>query len=368
MTGKRPTITDVARHAAVSKATVSAVLNDSPAVKSDTRDRVLAAIDLLNYRPTQQAGSKLLGKYKSIALLIKEYDNPYYDEVTDGVRAQAEAQGYMLFVMSSEGSYDSERRAVEWLRDKGIDGLIAAPVAGEDSDLSHFFELKRRNFPLVFLEQVRGVSASLVDLENVSASQKAVEYLFGLGHRRVAHFAGPTYSAHSQERVDGVRRAYSGTHLVFRADDIISAGAHFEDGHRAGHAFFSSRAESDRPTAVTCYNDLVAMGLCKALKELDISCPEDVSVVGFDDIRFSENYAVPLTTVRVPKFEMGNIATQMLIKHIESKQSVTPQRVYLEAAIVVRASAAPPRAAAVRIPAIPPQLAALTTTLNVEEL
>jgi LacI family transcriptional regulator len=344
MTGKRPTITDVARHAAVSKATVSAVLNDSPAVKNDTRDRVLAAIDLLNYRPTQQAGSKLLSKYKSIALLIKEYDNPYYDEVTAGVRAQAESQGYMLFVMSSEGSYDSERRAVEWLRDKGIDGLIAAPVMGEDSDLSHFFELKRRNFPLVFLEQVRGVSASLVDLENVSASQKAVEYLFGLGHRRVAHFAGPAYSAHSQERVDGVRRAYSSTHLVFRPEDIIPAGAHFEDGHRAALSFFQSHNEADRPTAVTCYNDLVAMGLCSGLRELGIRCPEDVSVVGFDDIRFSEFYVVPLTTVRVPKFEMGDIATQMLIKQIESKQSVSPQRVYLEASVVIRASAAPPRA------------------------
>jgi LacI family transcriptional regulator/LacI family repressor for deo operon, udp, cdd, tsx, nupC, and nupG len=326
----------------VSKATVSAVLNDNPAVKSDTRDRVLSAIDLLNYRPTQQAGSKTLSRYKSIALLIKEYDNPYYDEVTAGVRSQAEEQGYMLFVMSSEGSYDAERRAVEWLRDKGIDGLIAAPVLGEDSDLSHFFELKRRNFPLVFLEQVRGVSASLVDLENVSASQKAVEHLFSLGHRRVAHFAGPAYSAHSHERVEGVHRAYSSTHLIFESQDIVNAGAHFEDGYQAGLAFFQSRAIEDRPTAVTCYNDLVAMGLCKALQDLGIRCPEDVSVVGFDDIRFSENYSVPLTTVRVPKFQMGDIAAQMLIKHIESKQTVTPQRVYLEATMVIRASTAPP--------------------------
>jgi LacI family transcriptional regulator/LacI family repressor for deo operon, udp, cdd, tsx, nupC, and nupG len=207
-----------------------------------------------------------------------------------------------------------------------------------------------------------------VDLENVGASQKAVEYLFGLGHRRIAHFAGPAYSAHSQERVDGVHRAYSSTHLVFRAEDIVPAGAHFEDGLRAGHAFFASRPESDRPTAVTCYNDLVAMGLCKALDELGIGCPDDVSVVGFDDIRFSENYSVPLTTVRVPKFQMGDLATQMLIKHIESKQSVSPQRVYLDASIVIRASAGPPRTSPVRIPAITPQLAALTTTLNVEEL
>src|SRR5438270_4418655 len=219
MTGKRPTISDVARQTGVSKATVSAVLNDSEAVSIDTRDRVLAAIESLNYRPSQQSGVRAATRYRSIALIIKEYDNPYYDEVTAGVREYAEAQGYMLFVVSSEGSYAAEKCAVQLLREKGVDGLIAAPVMDEQADLSHFYELKRRNFPFVFLEQVRGVPASLVDLENVGASQKAVEYLFALGHRRVAHLAGPEYPLHSEERADGVRRAYSSTHLVLDPED-----------------------------------------------------------------------------------------------------------------------------------------------------
>lgn len=352
MTEKRPTITDVATHAGVSKATVSAVLNDGQTVKSDTRDRVLAAIDLLNYRPTQQTGARSPRRYRSIALLIKEYDNPYYDEVTAGVRAYAETQGYMLLVVSSEGSYAAERRAVEMLRDKEVDGLIAAPVLDEHADLSHFFELKRRNFPFVFLEQVRGVPASLVDIENVGASRKAVEYLLALGHRRVAHFAGPAYSAHSQERVDGVHRAYSSTHLVFTPDDIVPAGAHFEDGYRAGLSLFRSRKQAESPTAVTCYNDLVAMGLCQALAEQGLRCPEDVSVIGFDDIKFCESFSVPLTSVRVPKFEMGDLAAQMLIRHIESNQAVTPRKVYLDARLVVRRSTAPPSHASVALPAL----------------
>ncbi|HET9775174.1 MAG TPA: LacI family DNA-binding transcriptional regulator [Gemmatimonadaceae bacterium] len=342
MTDKRPTISDVARQTGVSKATVSAVLNDSDAVGSDTRDRVLAAIELLNYRPTQQSGVRAATRFRSIALVIKEHDNPYYDEVTAGVRAFAETQGYMLFVVSSEGSYSSEKRAVELLREKGVDGLIAAPVMDEHADLSHFYELKRRNYPFVFLEQVRGVPASLVDLENVSASQKAVEYLFSLGHRRVAHFAGPQYSLHSEERADGVRRAYSSTHLVLAPEDIIDAGAHFDDGYRCGRELFESRQRDDWPTAITCYNDLVAMGLVKAIMDLGLKVPDDVSVIGFDDIRFSEIFLVPLTTVRVPKLEMGSRAAQMLIDHIESRQAVTPQRHYLDATLVVRASTGPP--------------------------
>ncbi|HJP84908.1 MAG TPA: LacI family DNA-binding transcriptional regulator [Gemmatimonadaceae bacterium] len=341
MAEKRPTISDVARQTGVSKATVSAVLNDSDEVNIDTRDRVLAAIELLNYRPTQQSGVRAATRYRSIALIIKEYDNPYYDDVTAGVREYAESQGYMLFVVSSEGSYSAEKRAVELLREKGVDGIIAAPVMDQHADLSHFYELKRRNFPFVFLEQVRGVPASLVDLENVSASQKAVEYLFSLGHRRVAHFAGPQYSLHSEERANGVRRAYSSTHLVLAPADIIAAGAHFEDGYRCGRELFESRARSDWPTAITCYNDLVAMGLVKAITDLGMTVPNDVSVIGFDDIKFSEIFLIPLTTVRVPKFDMGNRAAQMLIAHIESREAVPTQRHYLDATLVVRASTAP---------------------------
>jgi LacI family transcriptional regulator len=342
MKEKRPTINDVARHTGVSKATVSAVLNNSGVVKSDTRNRVLAAIELLNYRPTQHSARSAGRHHKSIALLIKEHDNPYYDDITAGVRAHAEQHGYVLFVVSSEGAYGAEHRAVELLRDKDVDGLIAAPVLDEHADLSHFFDLKRRNFPFVLLEEIRGVPASLVDVENIGASQLAVEYLFSLGHRRVAHFAGPAYSAHSQDRVDGVRRAYSSTNLVFADEDLIETGAHMAEGYRCARELFSTRPERDWPTAVTCYNDLVAMGVCRALADLGIRCPEDVSVIGYDDISFCESFSVPLTSVRVPKFEMGQIAAQLLVRHIESKEALPPQKVYLDAKLVVRSSTAPP--------------------------
>ena len=343
MPDRRPTINDVAKQTGVSKATVSAVLNDSPSVKTETRNRVLAAIELLNYRPTQQNRVGAERRHKSIALLIKEYDNPYYDEVTAGVRSHAEKEGYVLFVVSSEGAYEAEHRAVTLFRDKDVDGLIAAPVLDKHADLSHFFELKRRNFPFVLLEEVRGVPASLVDVENISASQQAVEYLFSLGHHRVAHFAGPAYSTHSQERADGFRRAYSASHLVLGDTDVIETGAHLEDGYRCARELFESRSPGDRPTAVTCYNDLVAMGVCKALRDIGLDCPGDVSVIGYDDISFCESLAVPLTTVSVPMFDMGRIAAEMLVAHIESRKILPPRKVYLESKLVIRASSAPPR-------------------------
>jgi len=337
MKTQRATITDVARQAGVSKATVSAVINDSPSVKGSTRDRVLSAIDVLNYRPSQITRTTAR-KTKSIGLLIKEIDNPYYAEVVLGARSHANEQGYTLLVASSEGEYDAERRAVELLQAKDVEGLIATPVLDEHADLSHFFELKRRNFPFVLLEEVRGVRASLVDVDNRDASRKAVEYLIRQGHTRIVHFTGPRYSMHSEERLDGVRHACSASHLIFHDDDAIEAGAHLADGYRAALACFRKRTGAARPTAVTCYNDLVAIGVCRALYELGLRIPDDVSVIGFDDIPLLEYLPVPLTTVRMPKAAMGEVAAQMLIRHIESRTAVPPQKVVLEAELVTRAS------------------------------
>jgi LacI family transcriptional regulator len=338
MTTDRATITDVARQAGVSKATVSAVLNDTGSVKESTRERVLEAIERLNYRATQLGGRIGARKAKSLGIVIKEIDNPYYAEVVLGARSRAQEAGYTLVVVSSEGEYDAERRAVELLQSKDVDGLIAMPVLDEQGDLSHFFELKRRNYPFVLLEAVRGVPASLVDVDNVDASRRAVEHLIDLGHTRIVHFAGPSYSMHTHERLDGVRRACSASHLIFGDDDVVTAGAHLDGGYRAGLAYFRDLAGDERPTGVTCYNDLVAIGLCRALSELGLRVPEDVSIVGFDDIPLTEFVQVPLTTVRVPKFRMGELAAEMLIRHVESKAVVPPQRAYLDSQLVVRRS------------------------------
>jgi LacI family transcriptional regulator len=353
MSRNRPTISDVARHAGVSKATVSAVLNDSGAVRGATRDRVLAAIELLNYRPSQLAAGAAAAarRGRCLGVVVKELDNPYYAEIIAGARGVADARGYTLLVLSSEGGHEAERRGVELLRARDVDGFLVTPVLGEHTDLSHFFELKRRNIPFVLLEQVLGVPASLVDIDNVEASRRATDYLIGLGHARIAHFGGPAYSMHSLERVHGVRRACAASRLLFGDDDVVRAGAHLDGGYQAALAFFRARDVEDRPTAVTCYNDLVAVGACRALAELGLRVPDDVSVVGFDDIPLAEYLPAPLTTVRVPKTEMGRIAAELLVEHIESHQAVAPQKVYLESSVVVRASTAPPAGAA-RAPAV----------------
>jgi LacI family transcriptional regulator/LacI family repressor for deo operon, udp, cdd, tsx, nupC, and nupG len=330
---------DVARLATVSKATVSAVLNDSGVVKPSTRERVLNAIELLNYRASPVVnGSGSTNGQKSLGLVIKEMDNPYYGEVVAGARGVAEQNGYTLFVASSEGDYESERRAVDQLRAKGIDGLIVTPVLHAQTDLSHLFDLKRRNYPFVLIEQVMGVRASIVDVENVEAARRAAAHLIELGHTRLIHLAGPAYSMHSQERIDGTVRACSASHLKFTDEHIVRAGAHLADGYRAGLAYFGACPAETRPTGVTCYNDLVAAGFYRALAELGLRVPDDVSVVGFDDIPLAEYLTPPLTTIRMPTARMGAIAAEMLIKHVEAHSVLAPQHAMLESELIARAS------------------------------
>jgi LacI family transcriptional regulator len=329
----RPTIEDVARRAGYSKATVSAVLNDSPSVKASTRARILDVMDELNYRP-RNAGRNGDREQRSLGLVIKEIDNPYYAEVVAGARSAANKKGYSVQIGTSEGDPDAEKRLVDVFRAKDIDGLIIIPVISEQADLSYVFELNRRNIPYVLLEEVRGIQASVIDVDNIEASKRAAKYLIDSGHEKIVHFAGPQYSMHSEERLEGVRRAYSESSLVFSDDIVVPAGAHLADGYRAGKAYFG-RGEN-RPTGVTCYNDLVAIGLMRALGELGLRVPEDVSVIGYDDIEILEYLPTPLTSIRVPKFEMGQKAAELLIQQLEAHKKVPPQKIHLQAELVVR--------------------------------
>jgi len=338
---KDATIGDVAEHAGVSKSTVSAVLNDRDIVKDTTRQRILDSIETLNYRPRGSArrGFKAPSG-QSIGFIIKEADNPYYSEVTVGIQEVASEQGYLTFVSSSEGQFDDEKQIVKQFSNKDLDGLIITPILNKDTDLSHIFELKRNNIPFVLLEGVQGIHAHLVDIDNVEASCRAVRHLIELGHERIVHFAGPEYSKHSDERIEGVRRAFSRSPLIFGSDSIVRAGDSFDEGHQAVREFFAD--DGADVTAITCYNDLVALGAMKGLRDLGYDVPEDVSVIGFDDLNLLDYVSIPLTTVHVPKQEMGRQATRLLLEQIRGNGATSPQRISLNADLMVRSSTASP--------------------------
>ena len=308
-------------------------------MKDSTRRKVNRAIDELNYRPRAAAQNGFQADLnKSIGLIIKESDNPYFADVIAGARNRGNEEGYTILSASSEGNYDTEQQIVDVFKNKDVDGLVIIPVLDKNADLSYLFDLKRRNFPFVLLEEVKGVQASLVDIDNEEASKMAAQHFLDEGHERIVHFAGPEYSMHSMERVRGMRQAFSESPHVFSDDLVVQAGAHLSDGYQTGKEYFGELPVEERPTGVICYNDLVAVGLMRALRELEIDVPGEVAVIGCDDIELAQYVSTSLTSIRIPKFEMGYRAVDILIDRVELDQTPAPEKIHLDAELVQRES------------------------------
>ena len=334
------TIADVAKKAGCSMGTVSAVINGRLSVRPSTRQSVLNAIKELNFRPASSAKnlkSRESGQ-KSIGLVIRELDNPFYTDIALGVKECADANGYTLLISSSEGCHEHEECIVDMLSRKGISGAIIAPVLDGNSEIEHLFRLKMVNFPFVLLEEVKGIQANVVCIDNISATKQIVKYLADSGYDRIIHFSGPTHASHTYERIDGFRRGFSESRLVFDDSLVVPVGAHFQDGLTKGLEYFQESGHRQYPLAVVCYNDLVAWGLLSALSQLKIDVPDQVAIVGNDDIEIAKHCARPLTTISTPRKELGKKAAEILINTVESKNNREVSKTLLATKMVVRES------------------------------
>jgi LacI family transcriptional regulator len=337
---KKVTIDDVARRAGVSKATVSAVLNHKNVVRAETRALILKAIKDLRYRPRPSARSlkRVSTDRATIHLLVRELDNPFYSTLALGVIQYATEKGYLAMVTSSEGSHVREEEITQAFAHREIKGAIIAPVLQGTAEIEHLFRLKMINFPFVLLEKVAGIRANVVGIDNIRAMHDVMKYLINNGHTRIVHFAGPEHASHTYERIEGFKRAYMECNLAFTDDLIVHAGAHLESGYERCLEYFSERRPAEYPTALVCYNDLVALGVMSALHKLGISVPDTVSVVGNDDIPVAQHMPIALTTVRAPMLELGRKAAEVLIANIEAQQPLPVENVVMEGEFVVRGS------------------------------
>lgn len=339
---KRITIVDVAERAGVSKGTVSAVINAKNNVHQATKDHVLKVMKELNFRPSGMARHlKSGGQDKSIGIIIKDLNYPFYTTIATGARQYANSKGYSVVVTSSENDHEYEKRLTHLFSTRDIKGTIIAPLVEGTAEIEHLFQLKRINYPFVLLEAVKGIHANVVAIDNLKAIKKAVQYLMGIGHTRLVHFAGPPQSSHTQERIDGFRQAFSESTLIFNKNMIVPIGSHYEESFSKTLEYFKDRPREDYPTAIVCFNDQQALGVIMALREARIRIPEDISIVGNDDIYYASMYPIPLTTIKAPQHEIGRKAAEILIRMIESATPFQPERVVLETEFVVRQSTRP---------------------------
>jgi LacI family transcriptional regulator/LacI family repressor for deo operon, udp, cdd, tsx, nupC, and nupG len=336
---KKVTIDDVAKRAGVSKGTVSAVINAKNTVKSGTRNHILEIMKELNFRPKGVARNLKNGATdKSIGIIIKDLSYPFYTAIALGVKEYANSKGYSVIVTSSENDHNCEKKFSHFFSSKDIKGAIIAPIVEGDSEIEHLFKLKMINYPFVLLEDVKGIQANVVAIDNIKAIKKAVKYLIDNGHQKIVHFAGPLHSSHTQERIEGFRHAFSERTLVFNKEMIVHIGSQYDESFTRTMEYFKDKKRKDYPTAIVCFNDQQALAVMMALKELNIQVPEDISIVGNDDIYYARIYPVPLTTISAPKAEIGRTAAEILIRNIESSSLLMPEKVILDTEFIVRES------------------------------
>lgn len=336
---KKITIEDVARKAGVSKGTVSAVMNARTTVRTETRDHVLEVMKELHFRPQGIARNLRNGNQdKCIGIIIKDVNYPFYTAIASGARDYASSKGYSLLITSSENNQQTEKRFSQFFAAKDVKGAIIAPLVEGTAEIEHLFKLKMINYPFVLLEDVRGIQANVVAIDNSRAIKHAVKYLMEHGHTRIVHFAGPPSSSHTEERIEGFRHAFSESTLAFTKEMIVSIGSRHEESYGNTLEYFRNRPRSKYPTAIVCFNDQQALAILTALKELSIRVPDDISIIGNDDIAYAKIYPVPLTTIRAPQREIGRRAAELLIRNIESSKLLPVERVVLETELIVRES------------------------------
>jgi DNA-binding LacI/PurR family transcriptional regulator len=336
---KRITIVDVAKKAGVSKGTVSAVINGKNTVKSATRNQILGVMKELNFRPKGVARNLKNGSQeKSIGIIIKDLNYPFYTAIASGAKEYANSKGYSVLITSSENDHEEEQKLSHLFATKDIKGTIVAPIVEGASEIEHLFKLKMINYPFVLLEDVKGIQANVVAIDNLRAIKRAVKYLIESGHTKIVHFAGPPSSSHTQERNEGFRHAFSESTLAFNKQMIVSIGSNHDESFAKTIEYFKNLRREEYPTAIVCFNDLQALAVMTALKEINIKVPEEVSIIGNDDIYYAKMYPVPLTTIRAPQREIGRKAAEILIRNIESNSAFPPERVVLETEFIIRES------------------------------
>ncbi|MEG9295407.1 LacI family DNA-binding transcriptional regulator [Mangrovibacillus sp. Mu-81] len=310
------TIKDVAKLSGVAVSTASYALNNSTKVSEKTRQKVLAAAKQLNYQKNGLASDLKRTSTNTIALILSDLSGPYYSELIKGVQDVASTNGYDLIACSSIGGAQST--AVKFLREKRVDGVI---ILAHNIDDETILDSAREGFPIVVLDRsVQNDHVVQIEVDNVHGAYMATEYLIDKGSREIAFVSGPYNSHDNERRFKGYKDALLKHGIVYRPKWKVSGGFTREGGYHATKMLIAQR---DVPQAIFYANDEMAIGGIQALNEKNIAVPEDISIIGFDDIQLSEYVSPPLTTMRQPKYEAGALAVHLIFQ-VLSKESVEP--------------------------------------------
>jgi LacI family transcriptional regulator len=331
------TLRDVATRAGVHPATASRALNPETRilVSEDTAQRVLEAAEALGYSPNPVARSLRTRRSHTVGVLIPDLNNPLFPPIVRGLEDRLAANGYVALIGNTDSDDQRERMVFDQMRARHVDGLVLATARLRHPLLA---EASRADLPVVLINRLaQDYSFPSVSVDNERGVRMAVGHLAALGHRRIAHIAGPQETSTGLSRYRGFVTAMESGGLPVDGDLVVFAKSFtVEEGERCSRLLLDRGAGC---TAIAAGNDMLAVGCYGALDEAGLSCPEDISVVGFNDMPFIDRLRPPLTTIRFPHYQVGTEAAQLLLERI-AEHAGPVKILYLAPELVIRGSTA----------------------------
>ncbi|MFQ5796695.1 MAG: LacI family DNA-binding transcriptional regulator [Candidatus Bipolaricaulia bacterium] len=329
----RVTMEDIAKQAGVSVNTVSRALSDRPEISPETKQRILEIAGRLNYVPNKLARSLRSNKTGTVGAIIADLANPFFAALVAGIEEAARHRDYSLILASTSEDYEREERTIQVMLEERVDGLLITPTQVRADAI---VELQRHGTPFVLIDRYfEDVQTDYVVADNVQGGVLAVSHLIDEGYRKILHIAGPMHTSNARERLEGYRRALEAHNIRYDESLVCSDAVTMEDGYRIACDVL---AQGLHPEAIFTYSDFVAFGVIRAIRELDLRIPDDIAVVGYDDIEVASALEVPLTTVRMPRRKMGRVAMDLLDERIDDQREEGGHKVTLDVELIVRAS------------------------------
>lgn len=323
---------EVAQLASVSVQTVSCVVNGTGSISAETRERVLQAIEQLNYRRDPIARSMRTGRTQLIGLLVLDITNPVLSLIASAVEAEAYARGYSVLLYNVSQDKRRERAYLEAVAERLVDGLVIVNAVDRDKT---FAEIQRSHIPTVLVDCLATPLIPSVSVDNRQGAYLATRHLIELGHRRIAHLSGAPALEVARQRVEGYRQALADHGLGYvQIVNPVNNRWDYRSGYLATQSLLQS---APPPSAIFAAGDQMAIGAYRALAEAGVRVPDDVSVIGFDDIEAAAYITPPLTTIRQPFDEIGQRALGLLFELLGDQRPATTQ-IVLPPELVLRQS------------------------------
>lgn len=334
-------IKDIAKEAGVSHTTVSRALHGSSLISEETTRRIQDAALKLGYLPSAAARSLKTNRSQALGVIVSNIDDPYFSEILQGIEEIAQPSNYSLFIAASQRDRDRETSIVQVFRQHRVDGVIICSTDFSDKQSQNF---SRYGIPIVVVnnQAVEDYRYSIYH-DDVDGSRQLTRHLIQLGHRKMAYLGNSISGRTTQDRLAGFRQEMDLAGLSIPDDYIYeTAGSEPEKGLRAADYFLNL---TDRPTAIVCFNDMLAIGMLKSLQERGVRVPDDLSITGFDNIVFSNYTNPPLTTLDQPKRFIGQKAAELILSLVDSgsRQTMLEQKIQvLQGKLLIRQSTAHP--------------------------